>query len=517
MFKVIRQAVLWLSYPRFLPAAAARRRLGIIQVLWLLLAMLLVIAVPSPSRAAELPWPKIELPPPQELVPGITWQPWTGKTVTGTPLAGQLLKVDPAAPRVEIRPVMAGTPGGEHLSSMAKNAAAVAGINGGYFTRSGGRAISIGNIIIDGQLAAQGSLLRPTLGLTGDGRLLVAYLDPRPVLEAEGQEIQVELVNLPYQPGHMHLYTSLWGPATGTPAGTPELVVAGGFSRFDPRGNSPIPPGGYVVSGPATPSLPINGPVNLRYELPPGWEEVNQALTGGPLLVEEGEPVFQAAMEGFTGSIYNRGPRTAVGSDAGGLILLVTVDGRQPGYSEGLTLEELALLMVQLGARTAVALDGGGSTEMWVQGRVVNRPADGSERLLPNGLLVLAQIPVYLNGQRLLFDVPPVIENSRTLVPFRKIFAALGAEVQWREETRQVLATGGGVTVELTVGQNTAYINGEPVSLEAAPKITSGRTMVPLRLVSEALGAGVQWDPEGPAVHIRTAGGDKIPGPSPPD
>ncbi|TDA68694.1 MAG: copper amine oxidase [Clostridia bacterium] len=401
---------------------------------------------------------------------------------------------------------------------MAKKAAAVAGINGGYFTRNGGRTTSIGNIIIDGQLQAAGDLLRPTLGLTKDGRLLVSYLDPRPVLEAGGQEIPVERVNLPYQPGHTHLYTSEWGLTTGTPAGTPELVFDGGPGRFSLEGSSPIPPGGYVISGPAAQSLPAGSPVNLQYKLPPGWEEVSHALTGGPLLVEDGEPVFQAVMEGFTGTIYSRGPRTAIGSDAGGRILLVTVDGRQPGYSEGLILEELALLMVQLGARTAVALDGGGSTEMWVQGRVVNRPSDGSERLLPNGLLVLAQIPVYLNGQRLLFDVPPVIENGRTLVPFRKIFAALGAEVQWREETQQVLATGPGiatgVTVELTVGQNTAYVNGELISLEAAPKITGGRTLVPLRMVSEALGAAVEWDPQGPAIYIRTARGDETPRPS---
>lgn len=481
-------------------------------VLWLLVAAVIDVTVPSPSRAADLPWPQIALPPPQEVVPGVTWQPWTGKTATGEPLAGQLLKIDPAAPLVEIRPVLASTPGGEHLSSMAKNAAAVAGINGGYFTRSSGRAVSIGNIIIDGQLQATGNLLRPTVGLTKDGRLLVGYLDPRPVLEAGGQEIPVERVNLPYQPGHTHLYTSQWGPATGTPAGTPELVVEGGSSRFNAEGNSPVPYGGYVISGPATLSLPAGGPVKLWYKLPPGWEGVKHALTGGPLLVEQGEPVFQAVMEGFTGgSIYNRGPRTAVGSDAQGHILLVTVDGRQPGYSEGLTLEELALLLVQLGARTAVALDGGGSTEMWVQGRVVNRPSDGSERLLANGLLVLAQIPVYLNGQRLLFDVPPVIENGRTLVPFRKIFAVLGAEVQWREETRQVVATGRGVTVELTVGQNTAYINRKPVSLEAAPKIASGRTLVPLRLVSEALGASVHWDPAGPAIYVQAGNGQSGP------
>ncbi|HPR79000.1 MAG TPA: phosphodiester glycosidase family protein, partial [Candidatus Limiplasma sp.] len=73
-------------------------------------------------------------------------------------------------------------------------------------------------------------------------------------------------------------------------------------------------------------------------------------------------------------------PRTMAGVDARHRILLVTVDGHQPGQSLGLTLTEGAQLMLGLGAVSAMNLDGGGSTEMWFQGQILNKPSGGVER-----------------------------------------------------------------------------------------------------------------------------------------
>jgi hypothetical protein len=78
-----------------------------------------------------------------------------------------------------------------------------------------------------------------------------------------------------------------------------------------------------------------------------------------------------------------------VGVTDAGQLLLVVVDGRQSGYSAGMTLRELADLMVSLGAREAVNLDGGGSSEMFLNGLVANRPSDGAERLVSSALVVL--------------------------------------------------------------------------------------------------------------------------------
>jgi len=106
-----------------------------------------------------------------------------------------------------------------------------------------------------------------------------------------------------------------------------------------------------------------------------------------------------------------------------------------------------------------------------------------------------AKLPeVVLDGRQLAFDVPPVIEQGRTLVPLRAIFEALGAKVGWNSAARTVTATKDGVEMRLTLGQATAYRNGQPVTLDVPAKIVKGRTLVPLRFVSEALGCRVKWD-----------------------
>ena len=85
-----------------------------------------------------------------------------------------------------------------------------------------------------------------------------------------------------------------------------------------------------------------------------------------------------------------RQPRTLAGVRADGTTLLVTVDGRRPGWSVGMTLPEAARLMRSLGARDALNLDGGGSSTMTVRGEVVSRPSDrGGERPVSDGVYAL--------------------------------------------------------------------------------------------------------------------------------
>jgi hypothetical protein len=105
--------------------------------------------------------------------------------------------------------------------------------------------------------------------------------------------------------------------------------------------------------------------------------------------VRGGRAVFRSN-EAFTADqLVPRHPRTAVGQSADGRLILVTVDGRQPGYSVGMTNFELALALARLGAVTASALDGGGSTTMAFDGRLLNRPSDpGGEREVAEGLFV---------------------------------------------------------------------------------------------------------------------------------
>lgn len=115
---------------------------------------------------------------------------------------------------------------------------------------------------------------------------------------------------------------------------------------------------------------------------------LRDAVGGGPRLLREGMLVDELQAEGISKEFAEtRHPRTAFGYNAE-KCFLVTVDGRQKGYSVGMTLRELALFLRELGATEALNLDGGGSTTMWVQGAVRNRPSDGRVRPIGNALLV---------------------------------------------------------------------------------------------------------------------------------
>lgn len=119
-------------------------------------------------------------------------------------------------------------------------------------------------------------------------------------------------------------------------------------------------------------------------------------LSFGPAIVESGAAVSgidQVEVDTNVGnhSIQGEQPRTAIGVTADGHILLVVVDGRDPGYSRGATLPELADIMISLGATTAYNLDGGGSSELWFNGVVVNQPSNGGERATSDILYIAAE------------------------------------------------------------------------------------------------------------------------------
>lgn len=112
------------------------------------------------------------------------------------------------------------------------------------------------------------------------------------------------------------------------------------------------------------------------------------------------------------------------------------------------------------------------------------------------------EISVTLNGSKLELNQPPVIVDGRTLVPFRGIFEALGAEVSWDGDTRTVTGTSEEKSVVLTINSAEAFVNGESRILDVAPQIINDYTMVPVRFVSEAFGANVQWNSRTRTVSI---------------
>ncbi len=109
---------------------------------------------------------------------------------------------------------------------------------------------------------------------------------------------------------------------------------------------------------------------------------------------------------------------------------------------------------------------------------------------------------VFLNQKKIEFDQIPIIENDRTLVPLRAIFEALGATVEWNEETETVTSSRGAITVSFQIGSNQLYKNGQEIMIDVPAQIMDGKTMVPLRAVAESFDCLVEWEENTQTVWI---------------
>lgn len=114
-------------------------------------------------------------------------------------------------------------------------------------------------------------------------------------------------------------------------------------------------------------------------------------------------------------------------------------------------------------------------------------------------------ISVTLNGEALAFDVPPQLIDNRTMVPLRKIFEAMGAVVDWNNDTQTVTAIKGDERVIATINSKNVYISGDTKTLDVPPMVVDERTLVPVRFVAESFGANVKWDESTRTVIINTA------------
>lgn len=133
------------------------------------------------------------------------------------------------------------------------------------------------------------------------------------------------------------------------------------------------------------------------------------------------------------------------------------------------------------------------------------------KKKLVSALLALAMllpsafaVDLYVDGSELHTDVPPTILSGRTLVPLRAIFEALDADVSWNGATQTATAAKDGTTVQVSIDDTIAYVNGQKQILDVPAKLIDGRTMVPARFVSESLDARVLWDGNTQSVYVIT-------------
>ena len=111
-------------------------------------------------------------------------------------------------------------------------------------------------------------------------------------------------------------------------------------------------------------------------------------------------------------------------------------------------------------------------------------------------------ITVILNGKQLEFDVEPMLINSRTMVPMRVIFEALGAKVDWDGTTQTAIGVTNSTTIKITIGKDYLLKNDNIVVLDSPAVVISGRTLVPVRAIAESLDCKVEWYGETQVVEI---------------
>lgn len=306
-----------------------------------------------------------------------------------------ILRIEPFSNSIKVFPVLAneGIAQKEVLSSMAKRYNAIAAINGAYFTSRGD---PIGTLIINRHLISSPLYKRSVFGVTEDETLVFGNPDFAGVLRSGEVSVKVDAVNQPRKGDGLVVYTPEYARSTLTHEEGIELVlvkekIVGIHSR-----DALIPPDGVVVSAGGSKALEIAGlrlgqTVKLDYSIDKPWNLIKHAVCGGPRLISDGQIDINGKEEKFSSSIvHGRHPRTAVALTFSGDLLFIVVDGRSK-RSAGMKLSELATYLRRLGVRHAINLDGGGSSSMIVKGKTVNRPSDGGERRISNGILVTKQ------------------------------------------------------------------------------------------------------------------------------
>jgi len=290
----------------------------------------------------------------------------------------------------------------ERTTSICARTACAVAVNGDYWDAQGR---PVGLLVADGELYQSPPLLHAQALLGADGAPFLGPLPWSAALSFPSDTVALDAVNRAIGDGQIVLYTPRRGATTGTPAGTRELILS--VVDTDPSGvttvrivdqrttgNVSIEPGRMVLAGRGpipdarlaalgTSAAQGNGTGTLRIDT----AGAAQGVGGSPTLVRGGLYDFPYSDPGS--ATQSRQPRTLLGWTAAGEILLVAADGRRPGYSDGLSYPEAAQLLVTLGAIEGIALDGGGSTTLSVEGRVWNRPSDrAGERPVASALVV---------------------------------------------------------------------------------------------------------------------------------
>ena len=350
------------------------------------------------------------------------------KDATG-PWFINILRVDLSQTRLRLVHALDEAVGLETVSSMAARYGALAAINSGYFRTTGTyRGDSVGIEVLGGKILSETNNARVAVGLIEragrqelifghlkfDGQIalgpsarLPGNLAGRDTPGMRGPQVKhaINGLNRPRADNELIVFTPEFHRTTLTEPSGLEIIVRRGrvVDLRDLKGSSAIPADGFVISTSGfarewalknfRPGARVQLLLNLsavETELAGLWKQTTSIIGGGPQLIKNGRVEITNAAEKILPSFVSDGhPRTAIAKLKSGQILLVTVDGRQPGESIGMSLTMLADLLLEFGAVEAINLDGGGSTTMVVRNKLVNKPSDaGGERPVSDAILL---------------------------------------------------------------------------------------------------------------------------------
>ena len=310
-----------------------------------------------------------------------------------------VLEADPKMVDVRVAHAYDAAIGLETTAELAVRRGALAAINGGYFRMEGLLAgDSRGTLQIDGRLLSEPDRGRAAVGFFDHGGVVQSVFGRLSfrgeIVFASGNKIPLDGLNRHRKSSEIILFTPEFHRTTLTASQGAEIVIENGLAIEIRKGvgSSIIPPSGMVLSiggdriEEVLPRVRLGETLSVEADLLPllpdpedEWEKASHIVGGGPLLLWKGKRLEEPEKESISRVFFlARHPRTALGARADGTLLLVTVDGRRPDESVGMSLPELTDLMLELGSVSAINLDGGGSTTMVIDGRIVNHPSSFS-------------------------------------------------------------------------------------------------------------------------------------------
>jgi Phosphodiester glycosidase len=362
--------------------------------------LFVVLLAPACGRPASTTgW----LEPIQNVAPGVELYRTTDASLVEPPgpVAAYLLRLDPSKIRLESALANGEVMGAERVDAIAARHRAIAAVNGGFFNTRNGEPVGLlkvaGELVSDASATKGGVVVRET----DDGRTALVFdrISARMLmtLTSAGRTwtVPIDGVDTTRARGRLMLYTPAYHPDTDTAPNGTEWVLDGRPLRVvDVQfnvGRARIPRGGMTLSyggldlPPDLAALTEGVEVSFRTE----WrtaagvpvdhlETAAHIVQGAGLLRRAGEVIHDWSAESLRADTFTgaRHPRTLIGVDQHGFIWLAVIDGRQPDHSVGMSFAELQRLADRLFLTDALNLDGGGSTTMVVEGKIVNRPSD---------------------------------------------------------------------------------------------------------------------------------------------